>query len=194
MDSKSCIVAMLVLVGGMLHAVEFTIDRMPVSQFVDTEVSTNMAIGVADINYADLDFTFDGTPTNNLEIAFGTDVNQNGVLEAEEIETRFGWMNGMYFVENVRTWERVESERTALPQSLSINIHLDIGTSSQKVRRVTVSGASASAFGGLVSGLPPEWMWKREWNLMRVTRRGVEAPSDWLHYKASNYGFSIMLR
>lgn len=194
MDSKSCIVAMLVLVGGMLHAVEFTIDRMPVSQFVDMEVSTNMAIGVADINYADLDFTFDGTPTNNLEIAFGTDVNQNGVLEAEEIETRFGWMNGMYFVENVGTWERVESERTALPQSLSINIHLDIGTSSQKVRRVTVSGSNASAFGGLVSDLPPAWMWNREWNLMRVTRRGGEPPSDWLHYKASNYGFSIMLR
>lgn len=37
---------MLVLVGGMLHAVEFTIDRMPVSHFVDTEVSANMAIGV----------------------------------------------------------------------------------------------------------------------------------------------------
>lgn len=194
MDSKSCIVAMLAVAVGMLHAVEFTIDRMPVSQFVDTEVSTNIAIGVADINYADLDFTFDGTPTNNLEIAFGTDVNQNGVLEAEEIETRFGWMNGTYFVENVRTWERVESERTALPQSLSINIHLDIGTSSQKVRRVTISGASASAFGALVSNLPPAWMWKREWDLMRVTRRGVEAPSDWLHYKASNYGFSIMLR
>ena len=35
---------------------------------------------------------------------------------------------------------------------------------------------------------------RREWNLMRVARRGTEPPSDWLHYKEVNLGFAIRLR
>lgn len=194
MKIKPYLISFAILSAGMLHAVEFTVSHMPVSPFADTEVSTNMAMNKADINYADLKFRFDGTPTNNLELAFGTDVNANGVLDAGEVETRFGWRRGAYFVENVQTWERFESERTASPQSLSVEIHIDVGTSPQQVRRVAMSGANASALGGLVADMPPAWLWKREWNLMRVTRRGLEPPSDWLEYKASNYGFSIRLR
>ena len=58
-----------------------SVPTMPVSPFADTEVSTNIPINKADISYSDLNFRFDGTPTNNLELAFGTDVNTNGVLE-----------------------------------------------------------------------------------------------------------------
>ena len=46
--------------------------------------STNVVINKADISYSDLHFAFAGTPTNSLELAFGIDVNTNGVLEAEE--------------------------------------------------------------------------------------------------------------
>ena len=195
MKVKSCVLFALAAAGAFaLRAVEFTVTQMPVSPFADTEVSTNMAINKADINYADLKFRFDGTPTNNLELAFGTDANTNGVLDAEEVETRFGWRGGRYFIENARTWERFDSESVTGTQSLSVELHLDIRTSPQQVRRITVAGAGASAFAGLVSERPPAWIWRREWNLMRVTRRGTEPPSDWLYYKAANFGFSIRLR
>ena len=75
----------IVIVGKGDDAVSgFTIDRMSVSPFADTEVSTNMPINNIDIGYVTLKFRFDGTPTNNLELAFGTDLNTNGVLEIEE--------------------------------------------------------------------------------------------------------------
>lgn len=176
-----------------LRAAEFTVSQMPVSPFADAEVSTNVAINKADISFVDLKFSFCGTPTNNLELAFGTDVNTNGVLEAEEVETRFGWRDGQYFIENARTWERFDSESVTGSQSLAVELHLDIRSRSQRVRRVAVSGANASAFAGLVSEHPPAWLWRREWNLMRVTRRGTEPPSDWLYYKAANFGLSIRL-
>lgn len=194
MKNKPCVFLLAVAGALTLRAVEFTVNQMPVSPFADTEVSTNMAINKSDINYADLKFRFDGTPTNNLELTFGTDVNTNGVLDAEEVETRFGWRSGRYFIENARTWERFDSESVTGTQSLSVELHLDIRTSPQQVRRITVAGASASAFAGLVSGRPPAWIWRREWNLMCVTRRGTEPPSDWLSYKAANFGFSIRLR
>lgn len=194
MKNKPCVFLLAVAGALTLRAVEFTITQMPVSPFADTEVSTNVPINKADINYVDLKFRFDGTPTNNLELAFGTDVNTNGVLDAEEVDTRFGWRGGRYFIENARTWERFDSESVTGTQSLSVELHLDIRTTPQQVRRIAVAGVSASAFAGLVSGRPPAWIWRREWNLMCVTRRGTEPPSDWFSYKAANFGFSIRLR
>lgn len=195
MKVKSCVLFALSAAGAFaLRAVEFTITQMPVSPFADTEVSTNMVINKADINYVDLKFTFCGTPTNNLEMAFGTDANTNGVLDAEEVETRFGWRGGRYFIENALTCESFDSDAIAGSQSLSVELHLDIKTSPQQVRRIAFAGANASAFAGILSDRPPAWLWRREWNLMRVTRRGTEPPSDWLYYKASNLGFAIRLR
>lgn len=195
MKVKSCVLFALSAAGAFaLRAVEFTITQMLVSPFADTEVSTNMVINKADINYVDLKFTFCGTPTNNLEMAFGTDANTNGVLDAEEVETRFGWRGGRYFIENALTCESFDSDAIAGSQSLSVELHLDIKTSPQQVRRIAFAGANASAFAGILSDRPPAWLWRREWNLMRVTRRGTEPPSDWLYYKASNLGFAIRLR
>ena len=194
MNARYLMSIFTVAVAGMLHAVEFTVSQMPVSPFADTEVSTNMVINKADINYVDLKFTLCGTPTNDLEMAFGTDVNTNGVLDAEEVETRFGWRSGRYFIENALTFESFDSEGVAGSQNLSVELHLDIRSSPQQIRRIAVAGATASAFSGLVSERPPAWLWRREWNLMRVTRRGTESPSDWLYYKAANLGFAIRLR
>ena len=195
MKVKSCVLfALSAAEAFALRAVEFTITQMPVSPFADTEVSTNMVINKADINYVDLKFTFCGTPTNDLEMAFGTDANTNGVLDAEEVETRFGWRGGRYFIENALTCESFDSDAITVSQNLSVELHLDIKSSPQQVRRVAVAGANASAFAGILSDRPPSWLWRREWNLMRATRRGTEPPSDWLEYKSGHYGFSLRLR
>lgn len=195
MKVKPCVLLALSVAGAFaLRAVEFTVTQMPVSPFADTEVSTNMVINKADINYVDLKFTFCGTPTNNLEMAFGTDVNTNGVLDAEEVETRFGWRGGRYFIENALTCESFDSDAIVGSQNLSVELHLNIRSSLQQVRRIAVAGVNASAFAGILSERPPAWLWRREWNMMRMTRRGTDPPSDWLYYKASNLGFAIRLR
>ena len=195
MKVKLCVLFALSAAGTFaLRAVEFTITQLPVSPFADTEVSTNMVINKADINYVDLKFTFCGTPTNGLEMAFGTDANTNGVLDAEEVETRFGWRGGRYFIENALTCASFDSDAIAGSQNLSVELHLDIRSSPQQVRRIAVAGVNASAFAGILSERPPAWLWRREWNMMRMTRRGTEPPSDWLYYKASNLGFVIRLR
>ena len=195
MKVKSCVSFALSAAGAFaLRAVEFTVNQMPMSPFADTEVSTNMVINKADINYVDLKFTFCGTPTNNLEMAFGTDANTNGVLEAEEVGARFGWRAGRYFIENTLTGDMFDGDALNSSQSFSVDLHLEVRYSSQQVRKVEVSGVNAADFGALVSNVPPSWVWRREWNLMRATRRGMEPPSDWIEYSASHRGFAIRLR
>ena len=170
------------------------VPTQPVSPYLDTEVTTNVPINKADISYSDLNFRFDGTPTNNLELAFGTDMNTNGVLDAEEVGTRFGWRAGRYFIENAQTGELLGGDVLNPTQSFSVDMHLEVRYSSQRVRKVVVSGVNAADFGALVSNVPPAWVWRREWNLMRATRRGMEPPSDWIEYSASHRGFAIRLR
>ena len=75
--------------------------------------------------YSDLSFRFDGTPTNNLELAFGTDVNTNGVLEAEEVGARFGWRAGRHFIENTSTGDMFDGEAANPSQRFSVCLHLD---------------------------------------------------------------------
>ena len=170
------------------------VPTQPVSPYLDTEVTTNIPINKADISYSDINFRFDGTPTNNLELAFGTDVNTNGVLEAEEVGARFGWRAGRYFIENTLTGDMFDGDALNSSQSFSVDLHLEVRYSSQQVRKVEVSGVNAADFGALVSNVPPSWVWRREWNLMRATRRGMEPPSDWIEYSASHRGFAIRLR
>ena len=185
----------LVAVAGMqASAWTVHVQEMPVSPFADTEVSTNIPINKADISYSDLNFRFDGTPTNNLELAFGTDANTNGVLEAEEVGARFGWRAGRYFIENATTGELLGGDVLNPTQSFSVDMHLEVRYSSQQVRKVVVSGVNAAEFGALATNVPPAWIWRREWNMMRATRRGTEPPSDWIEYSASHRGFAIRMR
>ncbi len=187
-----CLIGVFLSVHG--YARTIVVQPQPVSPYADTEVSTNVVINKADISYSDLHFAFDGTPTNSLELAFGTDVNTNGVLDAEEVETRFGWRSGRYFMENALTWERFVSEPASGARNLSVEMHLDIRYAQQQVKRINVTGINAYAFGGLVSERPPAWLWRREWNLVRVTRRGTEPPSDWFEYNAGHCGFTLRVR
>ena len=170
------------------------VPTQPVSPYLDTEVSTNVPINKADISYSDLNFRFDGTPTNNLELAFGTDANTNGVLDAEEAGARFGWRAGRYFIENAQTGDVFDGDALNSSQSFSVDMHLEVRYSSQQVRKVEVSGVNAAEFGTLATNVPPAWIWRREWNMMRATRRGTEPPSDWIEYSASHRGFALRLR
>lgn len=193
-EMRSLIMILVAAAGMQASAWTVHVQEMPVSPFADTEVSTNIPINKADISYSDLNFCFDGTPTNNLELAFGTDVNTNGVLEAEEVGARFGWRAGRYFIENMLTGDMFDGEALNSSQSFSVNLHLEVRYSSQQVRKVVVAGVNAAEFGALVTNVPPAWIWRRDWNLMRATRRGTEPPSDWIDYSASHRGFAIRLR
>ena len=87
------------------------VPTQPVSPYLDTEVSTNCVLHRSriDARTFDVHFQFEGTPTNNLEVAFGRDSNTNVVLDVQEIDTVYGWRGGRYFIENVRAWERIET-------------------------------------------------------------------------------------
>ncbi|MCR5752617.1 MAG: hypothetical protein K6G91_11735 [Kiritimatiellae bacterium] len=173
--------AILLLLPLAAVAARVAVAPMEISPYLDTEVSTNVAINTwrSDARQVDLRLQLDGSPSNNLEVAFGRDANRNGVLDLGEVDAVYGWRGGRYFVENVREWERFESVSAAAGQCGVCSFRL------RNDRNVTPKSFSAvcdgaAAFPELATVPPPAWLYRREWDCMRVTRRGVGTPSGWI--------------
>ncbi|MBQ3807517.1 MAG: hypothetical protein II840_06120 [Kiritimatiellae bacterium] len=171
------------------------VSSLPISQFADTEVFTNIVLHGrrTDTWKVDLHIQLAGTSTNDLEVAFGRDVNTNGVLEVEEIETMYGWRGGRYFIENVPAWERIEEEAATNALCGVCDIHLD-NNSSVVPRRFAATCGGVAAFGGLATTPSPAWLFRREWDMVRVVRRGAGISSEWVRCDIEYQSLSIRLR
>ena len=157
---------LLAVLAGSAFARTIVVMTQPVSPYLDTEVSTNCVLHRSriDARTFDVHFQFEGTPTNNLEVAFGRDSNTNGVLDVQEIDTVYGWRGGRYFIENVRA--------VAATNALCgvIDIHLE-NDAELVPRRFTATCGGEAAFTQFAT--PPPWLFRSDWTLMKVTRRGV---------------------
>ena len=91
------LLAMILLLPMAAFAV--TVEPLPHGEYADTEVSTNIAFVVERPAMTRIEFTvsLDATPTNNVEVAIGTDANGDGNLAVEESAYVFGYDCGTWF-------------------------------------------------------------------------------------------------
>ncbi len=190
---------LLIVTGAFFASAAFArqivIPTLPVSPFVDTEVSTNVVIhgSRTDVRNVRVHLQLEGTPTNNLEVAFGCDANTNGVLDVSEIETVYGWRGGRYFIENVRAWERIETP--AAVNVLCGVIDIQLQNDKQFVpRSFAATCGGEPAFAALSTTPPPTWLFRNEWNMVRVVRRGSGMPSEWVRCDVKYDSFAIKVR
>ena len=192
---RAILLAWCVAFAAAASARTILVPTQPVSPFADTEVSTNIVLHASrtDTREFGIRIQLAGTPTNDLEVAFGRDSNTNGVLEAEEVETAYGWRAGRYFVENVRAWERIETEAAtnALCGVVDVQLRNDAQTAP---RRFTATCGGVAAFPELATMSPPAWLFREEWDMVRVTRRGAGVPSEWVRCDIEYASFAIRLR
>ena len=186
---------LMATLGLRVYARTILVPTLPVSPFADTEVSTNVVIHESrtDVRNVRIHFQLEGTPTNNLEVAFGCDANTNGVLDVSEIETVYGWRGGRYFIENVRAWERIETPAaaTALCGVIDIQLHND---KHFVPRSFAATCGGEPAFANLSTTPPPAWLFRNEWNMVRVIRRGAGTPSEWVRCDVRHNSFAIRVR
>ena len=88
---------MLLLASGLAAAAaagaEIDVGRLPESGYADTEASTNVPFAFARAGVRDFEFDLClcGTPSNNVQLAFGRDADSDGVLSAGETDMVVGW-------------------------------------------------------------------------------------------------------
>ena len=180
---------------AILPAIAVTVPVLPESEFADTEVSTNVAFNVerSDARSFGVSMAFSGTESNCVQIAFGRDVDHDGNLSAEETRLLLGWRGGSYFIEDVAVQNRfVEPAVDAEHTDRRFVLNAKLNAHSVPVE-VSVSNECGTCFSA-VSASVPSWLYGKDWNLMKVTRRGVDATSENIEVECQYKFFYITIR
>ena len=114
---------LVVALTSVLCAFAVTVEQLPSSGYADTEVSTNFHYEVTLTNVTRMAFVIEleATPTNNVEVAIGTDGDGDGNLAAEEAAYTFGYDCGSWFC---RARDENKVEATAVNLNLQPQPHL----------------------------------------------------------------------
>ena len=178
-------------------ALAVTVEPLPLSEYADTEVSTNIAFVVDRAIMTRIEFTvaLEATPTNNVEVAIGTDGNGDGNLSVEESAYVFGYDCGAWFVRD-RSKSRVEVEERWLDSCSGCPAQRGSGVSP------LVSEAQAGKFQSSTSNFDYSShtfilkMRKLDtaWNLVKVTRRGFGAACELVKAEGRKPGLVLEVR
>ena len=183
------ILAILLLLGSALP-------QLPPSEYADTEVFAHHSLEQGPFGLRGLDFRleFAGTPSNNVEVAFGRDGDGDGALAPHETDVVVGWECGRYFIERFRTGERIEEPDVGTNDvERSLAWHYTLRKSGKVFKAFAATNEVGAVF-AQVSTNAPAWLYSRDWNLMRLTARGVDVQGERFEVEVRSSGFSINLR
>ena len=170
---KKPMMFLLLMMAMFARASQPTPLSLPHVVHVDTEVMTNVVISSWQRGAAKFSFSLSclATPTNNVEAAFGADANANGSLESDETDLVVGWNRGAWFVQNGIDGERFSVASTSM-EDVKTLVWSYRFTAAPTPPRLEVTTDGVTAFSALAEE-SPEWLHRREWNLMRLTGRGL---------------------
>lgn len=187
------ILRVVLLLGVCSRAFALTADRLPPSSFADTEVSTNVApkgafvvVSGDNIRYLLLDLELNATPSNNVEVAFGRDADEDGDLSFRERAFVVGWDCGAWFYRDRRTGESVRHPRPSGRRTLHWKVVLNaegrpVGLEAED--QIPVLGSS-----------PTATMFENGWNLVRITARGHGIHEEDVSVRMGRRPFKVSIR
>ena len=176
MPRPICIVP-AILAPLAAFAVRFVVSPVPAPEFADTEVTTNIVFNRArnDVRELRMLFSFEGVASNCIQVAFGRDADEDGVLSFGETDAVYGWRNGRHFAEDVRSHDRIEAPAATSARALSVSMRLAKDFSIDRFSAANETGAAVLT--NLSASMT--WLCRPEWDIMRVTRRGSGIPAEW---------------
>jgi len=164
-----------------------------VPECASTEVTTNIVFNFvrSDVREVRMHFMFEGVPSNCVQMAFGRDADGDGALSFDETDAVYGWRNGRYFAEDVKAGVRTEETEAAAGRALSVKMRMT--RESLPAHFAASNGAGVAVLDDIASSVP-EWIYRPEWNLMRVTRRGPGIPAEWFLCDVKDNEFFLIMR
>lgn len=173
-----------------------TLPNLPPAESPDTEVFCDYAFNRHRQDARNFGFvlSFNGTASNNVEVALGRDADGDGKLSFAETDMRVGWDRGRYFVERTRTGEVFEDAdvgTNGIARTLSWRVQMDKDFCP---RAFSASTEAGEAFGGLSADGVPGWIYRPDWNLMRLTARGTDVQDEHFTVDVQYNYFRLILR
>ena len=190
----------LVLLPLAAAAATLDVPRLPSPVFADREVSGDATLPTGiqdDLRRFRLELSFDATPTNNVQVAFGRDAEPlDGALAAEETAFIIGWDSGEWFLRPAGLKERFVHAPAdgQTPRQRNLRAAIRVNTQGTPTAVEFSDDAGAFAFEGLPPAPPPLWLAPDNWNLLRVTVRGAAIADEDVRVRFLPDGATIILR
>ena len=166
-----------------------SLDVPQLGDALDTESVTNVVFnaGGEDARLFRLVVELRAADSNSVDIAFGCDRDGNGVLARHETDVVIGWDSGEWFCRDRRS--RVEI-RKARPSGLRrLDWRLSLGEDLRATSLIATDGDDI-----VFSGVVPQTMFGTEWNVMRITTRGISEPEGTASCRVSAKGIMVFMR
>ena len=178
--------------ASIFLATTFAVPTMTEATYDDTEVVTNHSFTAIRSDSRVFSFTLelDATPSNSVEVAFGRDIDGDGALSRFEATMRVGWDCGVWKIVDYATGD-VLSE-SGSPGRVSLSWRLNF--SSDGVPKSLATSVSGTGVFAALAEHPPQFLFSKDWNMVRVTCRGIESPHPSLSGSFANHPFVIRLR
>ena len=184
------LIGALITFCGIVWSKELSLRTLPLSDYLDTEVSTNIVIGSAFQNFREINvgvFTNKGI-SNLVEISFGKDISLDGVLSSKEVGLIFKFTDSyamcsyddknIFFEECQSHLTNAVINATFLTNgslqdcSLVLNDNEKIQTVQPPITKDIVS----------------------EWDLMRVVRRGANVSDEQVNIRIATDMTILLLK
>ena len=198
--SSRAVVWFAATLAATAPALTLDVPRLSSPVFADREVSGDAAItanAAENLRRFRLEISFDATPSNNVQIAFGRDSEPlDGALAAEETAFIVGWDSGEWFLRPTGLKERFvhAPANGQTPGRRMLRAAIRVNTQGTPTAVEFSDDAGAFAFDGLPPAPPPLWLTPDNWNLLRVTVRGAAIAEEDVRVRFLPDGAPIILR
>jgi hypothetical protein len=154
----------MVCVAAVLAAARLSVDALPepVRPLAEAETNVVFSAGAQGDNIWKLSIELESSVSNCVEVVFGTDANNDGVLGVGEGELCVGWDCGEWFWRDRRSGG---AGRTACADGMR---RLDW------TLRLASDKSARSVDGNVFSGVVAPTCFNPDWNVARIVSRGAE--------------------
>lgn len=194
-----CLLGVILFLGTSFAALSTRV-ALPLSDYADTEVTTNLAFTAWEPRQRQFayELAFVATPSNNFEVAFGR--GDNGVLSRAEADFIVGWDCGEWFARvGCRTVGETEIAATNLvaqdtEPAGERRLRVVFTTGRAGVVRAASAQLCVSGVTNELFAAPFAWPYDPGWNRVRLTARGFDTPTACFSSKTTTDGSTITLR
>ena len=178
--------------ASIFLATTFAVPTMTEATYDDTEVVTNHSFTAirSDSRVFSFALELDATPSNSVEVAFGRDADGDGSLSRLEATMRVGWDCGVWEIVDCATGDVFSEPGSPGPVSFSWMLNFS-PAGVPKSLAATVSGVGVFA---ALAEHPPQFLFSPDWNMVRVTCRGLDAPNPRIDCSVKNIPLVIRIR
>ena len=171
---KQILITVVCLAACVAEARSFTPAQLPPPIHADAEVSTNVSFTFEQqsLKWYQLVLELHATDSNNVVVTVGHDGDKDGALSLGESALEFGWDSGTAFVRGLGGEATPEVE----------------GPDSNGVSRISLFVPIRAHKAN------PAWLYGRSWDLVRVTRRGVDDPQERVSIRTRQSGMMVIIK